>query len=461
MDSARVIGRFLINGKLNLESPLLIGTGEKNYTDISVEKDDGGNPYIPASSLRGVLRHYFFDNLALEGADKAQIEYFWGSDKSRDDQDTYQSAFILEDLYALNKPSVVTRDGIKIDNKTGVAEDKKKFDYEVVEPGAQFGFNAEVVLRECFSEEIFLKIVSTLISALKNGQTFLGSMTTKGFGRCRLSEFKVYKYNFINGTNKTKDVISWLKGESREDQSITLDLNNIFLHKKSKFSLKATFTVSNSLIVRAYTGVPKEPDCIHMTSAGRDILPGTSLKGALRTRAVKIINTLGGQGDELVKELFGWASDKPGEEGKKIKSRLMVNEAYIQNSIKETQFRIKIDRFTGGVIKTALFDSTPVWSNKDNASITINIDINDCKNWEAGLLMLLLKDLWTGDLAVGGEKNIGRGTFKGQLAEIYFNKNHYIIERNKDELKINSGKDELENLVSAFVEKCKAERVKI
>ncbi len=458
MDNAKVTGRFLIKGKLDLESPLLIGTGEKGYIDISVQKDDNGIPYIPASSMRGVLRHYFFNNLTIQGTDKTQIEYFWGSSKNQDDKDTYQSSFILEDLHALNKPNIVVRDGIKIDNKRGIAEDEKKFDYEVVEPGAEFGFNAEVVLRECFSKEMFLKIISTLISALENGQISLGSMTTKGFGRCRLSECKVYEYDFTQGTNKAKDVILWLKGESTEEQLITLDLNEIFLPKKNKFSLKAIFNIRNSLIVKTYTGMPKEPDSIHIISAGKDILPGTSLKGALRARAVKIINTLEGQGDELVKELFGWASDETSDKNKKIKSRLILDEAYIRNSVKETQFRTKIDRFTGGVIKTALFDSTPVWSGKDNAKVTINIEINDCKNWEAGLVMLLLKDLWTGDLAAGGEKNIGRGTFEGQSAEIYFNGNHYIIEQRGDKLRVNCGKDELENLVSAFVEKCKSGR---
>ena len=46
---------------------------------------------------------------------------------------------------------------------------------------------------------------------------------------------------------------------------------------------------------------------------------------------------------------------------KSEKSRLVVEEAYIENAVKETQFRTNIDRFTGGVIKTGLFDSTPIW----------------------------------------------------------------------------------------------------
>ena len=38
---------------------------------------------------------------------------------------------------------------------------------------------------------------------------------------------------------------------------------------------------------------------------------------------------------------------------------------------------------------------------------------------EKKVLMHVLKDLWLGDLALGGEKNIGRGVLRGVRAEIY------------------------------------------
>jgi hypothetical protein len=37
---------------------------------------------------------------------------------------------------------------------------------------------------------------------------------------------------------------------------------------------------------------------------------------------------------------------------------------------------------------------------------------------EIGLLLLLLKDLWTGDLPLGGGVSVGRGRLKGVRAEI-------------------------------------------
>jgi len=50
--------------------------------------------------------------------------------------------------------------------------------------------------------------------------------------------------------------------------------------------------------------------------------------------------------------------------------------------------------------------------------LSTQIEIEGCEKHEAGLLLLILKDLWTGDLAVGGEKSIGRGVFQGHKAKI-------------------------------------------
>ncbi|MEO1286653.1 MAG: hypothetical protein AAFV93_02715, partial [Chloroflexota bacterium] len=40
---------------------------------------------------------------------------------------------------------------------------------------------------------------------------------------------------------------------------------------------------------------------------------------------------------------------------------------------------------------------------------------------QLGLLLLVLKDLWTEDLPLGGESNIGRGRMKGLSGSIEFN----------------------------------------
>jgi CRISPR/Cas system CSM-associated protein Csm3 (group 7 of RAMP superfamily) len=113
-----------------------------------------------------------------------------------------------------------------------------------------------------------------------------------------------------------------------------------------------------------------------------------------------------------VKELFGFV------EGKEAKSsRLVVHEKVIEKATELVQNRIAIDRFTGGAYHGALFDEQPIFGGNDTI-VTIKLELRNPEKYEIGLLLLLLKDLWTSDLPVGGENSIGRGRLKGIKADL-------------------------------------------
>ena len=131
---------------------------------------------------------------------------------------------------------------------------------------------------------------------------------------------------------------------------------------------------------------------------------------------------------------------------------------FIERYIAELQTRIKIDRFTGGTIESALFETMPLFNQynpeSDNPSEkvrNVRITITDYEPYEAGLMLLILKDLWTGDLAVGGEKGVGRGTFKGFRAEIEWNGKNVTIDKNLSVTPPES-KPELENFVKELAD---------
>ena len=50
IDSATIVGRMLLKGKLKLIAPLIIGGGRSLYgdSDIVVLKDESGRPFIPS-----------------------------------------------------------------------------------------------------------------------------------------------------------------------------------------------------------------------------------------------------------------------------------------------------------------------------------------------------------------------------------------------------------------------------
>lgn len=459
MASDSILGKLLIKGNITIKTPLIIGSkGKTNDVDIVVVKDEKGNPYIPATSMAGVLRHYFYQNADVEEVDKTHLRYFWGADYFQNDDNICQSALYISDLTLVNDAQIKVRDGVAINNELGIAQEKNKFDYEIVEPGAKFNLKMEITFRDEHQKDTFVKILAFLVQALKNSKIFIGAMTTKGFGRCILTNEQYYELDFCN----KQDVIAWLSRNIDELKPSTLDVNNTFKMKNKEFIIDSFFDIKNSLLVRSYTGRPTEPDAVHIESNGKPVLPGTSVKGALRSRAIKIANTLGAKGEELVKQLFGWANDE-GKNTVKYKSRVIVEETEIKNIERQIQTRIKIDRFTGGVMRGSLFDSMPLWPLAGSQRmVNIKITVKDYQPWEVGLLLLIFKDLWSGDLAIGGEKSIGRGLLIGNGVQlIYGNKKLTITRINDDKIKIDGDATELENYVKAFVDKCREEGISI
>ncbi len=58
----------------------------------------------------------------------------------------------------------------------------------------------------------------------------------------------------------------------------------------------------------------------------------------------------------------------------------------------------------------------------------VHFEIVDAKDFEAGLAIFLLRDLWLGNVAIGGEKSIGRGTVRGVCAKINFRGKSYELD---------------------------------
>ena len=73
MNDSSLIGKISIAGKLVVQSPLLIGDGagetSDNFRDIHVLKNRDGDPFIPATSLCGVLRDWL-ENFSPEWTTK-------------------------------------------------------------------------------------------------------------------------------------------------------------------------------------------------------------------------------------------------------------------------------------------------------------------------------------------------------------------------------------------------------
>lgn len=425
MTDAQLIGKIKITGKLVLKSPLLIGDGAgetfDNFKDIHVLKNQIGEPFIPGTSICGVLRGELKTNSVLE--------------KLFGDADKYQSAIQIEDIL-LEGSEIIYRDGIKIDGVTGTGVVGGKYDYEAVERGAHGNLKILINLRGSHANDDFKGAVAEMLSKLENGIR-LGALTSKGFGLATVENLNADFYDFT----KKAAVIAWLTDETVSEKisparKISADNEN--------FIVDADFSFKSSVIVRDYDVDEEKISAVSMKSLEDFVIPGTSLKGIFRHRAEYIFSRLH-LDKKLLNELMGTAEDE------KIKSRFIVAESYIkkENVDAVAHTRNKIDRFTGGTLQGTLFTTKPIYQkNIPTPILNIKFEIINAKNFEVGLALFLLRDLWSGNVAIGGEKSIGRGTLQGLSAKINFKGATYELGANGKVVKGNAY--ELSKFVSSI-----------
>lgn len=432
MTDAQIIGKIKITGSLILKSPLLIGDGagetSDNFKDIHVLKNQDGAAFIPGTSICGVLRDDF--------SNSATLQKLFGDADNFGKADTFQSAIQIDDVQLLNS-QIIYRDGVKIDGLTGTGEKGGKYDYEAVERGAKGDLHILINLRGCHAKENFKGAVAELLGKLKSGIR-LGALTSKGFGLVEVENLNAQFYDFT----KKADVAAWLTGKNAAEkiepaEKISADTEN--------FVVDADFSFNSSVIVRDYDVTEKERKdkifAVSLKSLKDFVIPGTSLKGIFRHRAEYIFGRLN-LDKKLLDNLMGSA------EGEKIKSRFIVAESYISENVEEVAHtRNKIDRFTGGTLQGTLFTSKPLYQKEFNApTLHLHFEIRNAKDFEAGLAILLLRDLWLGKVAVGGEKCIGRGTLQGVSAKINFKGESYELGENG---KVKGNADELSKFAAS------------
>jgi len=427
-------------GQIECLSPVHVGSGRAQRSDLDILRDPDGTPFIPATSFIGVLRHAF--------PITDESKNFWGHAEKNDG---HQSALCCSDLTLVQtEPQIVVRDGIKIDNKTGLVEDKGKYDFELLEREARFQLKMEFTYRSA-DEQFVKQTVLSLYDLLRREQIQIGAKTNSGFGRIRLIEdaTKIYAFDF----SQKKDVLNWLTQNFTEQNIFVETLDVAFKLKQNCFRIAATLRLKNSLLIRSYTHDPKMPNTRHFKSGDNWLITGTGLKGAIRARAERIVNTLElKESKKIITELFGEVEDELYSKNAK-KGKVKVREVILpeKDFPAELQARIKVDRFTGGVIEGGLFDSMPIFAPKEEKLISMQIEVRDYEEHEAGLMLLVLKDLWSGDLAVGGEKSIGRGVFAGVQAEIAWGDEKIILENDVSKMSA-ADKQKLQNFVDALRE---------
>ena len=115
---------------LKLKTPLSVGSGNNVNSDSDVVVRKNGTPYIPATAIAGVMGHY----ISIE--QRKNIFGYISGERSQKSKVYFYDADLISDF------SISVRDSVKLKNK--VAVDGSKFDFQIVETGAEFVTYIEV-----------------------------------------------------------------------------------------------------------------------------------------------------------------------------------------------------------------------------------------------------------------------------------------------------------------------------
>ena len=247
--------RYFFEADVHLKTGLHIGTGKDgDYTDAPVMRTSKGIPYIPGSSVKGILRQAADKVAHLVKSQKESCflkdggcskileeEYRVEIEKGRIDDDKLneilekqcpvcqlfgsqlQRGRITINDTVFEEARTEIRDGVKIED--GVAAYGAKYDYEYVVAGA---FGRLRIEAENLSP-LHKELIALLMLQLKSGLIRIGGLTSKGFGAI---EIKQDCYKSINFNKKlTSEMLQYFKNPNapvKSKQNWDSFINEVF-----------------------------------------------------------------------------------------------------------------------------------------------------------------------------------------------------------------------------------------
>lgn len=315
------------------------------------------------------------------------------------------------------------RHGVGIDRTTGAASDGALYEHEFLPRGTAFdiritaeGRDGEPMRRDQSegipgptSSDTVEKLLEFIVDVLKSDTFSLGSRTGSGQGKIRVIEPKLRRLSGTTnaGTLTTPaDVLNALIGQDEEGTSLPLELGGWTLEEPARIEIKwwsptGIFVAEDEKLTkrRKEEAQEKNPEANGVTEPLRDpsvpwdeaqlLIPGTSIRGALRSRASRIARTVLAAKDKLptftshdlheqiaaepnlVRYMFG---------STEYRGAVTVHDCLSTKRGKRIEVTHNaIDRWTGGVIDGGLFTEA-VYLGTHWEPITIDIDLRQLLN---------------------------------------------------------------------------------
>ncbi len=443
--------------------------------DALVARDSRGIPCVHGSTLAGVMRaeatrlapHLFGEKpchriTAAAGVCTCATCELFGSWRARPDEGleldnesdpTHASPLTVHHARPTQTPSATVADRASISRRTGATEEHRKFNLELIEPEHPFA----AILEISRPTDRQLQLLDAVLREAHAGRVVIGGRAGGGLGWLKISDPQ-----FVELELSDLDVLcSWLEHDIRDPSNFEL-----FSPTPFRTSLGArgnprlvppnfidvSFNVSFSEHELIDDPALAALDLTHGKHVrrlnGALFLPGSSQRGAIRSRAERILRR---QAPEQVPVLR--AACDPFDRAVRSDSRscaariqvriagsqapnlhriveeetclacqlfgheyrggcIRIADARIAAGVTEQSIDyVAIDRFTGGAHTGSKFDvrapCAPTYQGR--------IVLRDYEDWMTGLLLLTLRDLIEGDLPLGGKTRRGMGRALGSI----------------------------------------------
>lgn len=434
--------RLEIEGLLEPLAPFHIGTGERLslVTDDPILReraDPSGTPYVPGTSLKGVLRSHLEREACLLGCDSAAVERLFGPRPARgaSSADFWMGRLTVFDAYPTEGDCATEiRDHVRIHSGWGAADYGAKFDTEVASPGQmQYRF---LVCYEGDGSREDLLLLREAVRFLEGGELRVGAKSGWGYGRMRLKNPVYREFDrskdaglaayVAHRLGKSPPPIAsfrwpeWMNprpaGELKPFCELSMCLKLEFegpVLVKSAYPPEPTDQQPDPNDVSRYGEAGAySADHVFVTSVnGHYYLPGASLRGVLRHRTEKIVKTLGLR--PLDAELFGYARRGIGE-GRK--GRLEVMDGALEGKADLLYLdHVAIDRITHAAADAKKFSTCALASPKFSVELCLRFTQDELNL--VALFAFLLRDMMEGWLWIGSGTTRGYGSLRRATCE--------------------------------------------
>ena len=275
--------RLLVNGTLAARTPIHVGAGgDESDIDLLLVRDGAGDPVVPGTSLAGALRAWLGPAL-----DDTVVDRVFGFEKDRNTAGAASRLHVEDGEVHTGHQDVAMHTAI--DRWSGTAYTGTLHSREVLPRGSTIDIELELESTGPEDEAA----LGLMLKALRKGTIAVGAAKTRGLGevtltRCAITEEswstrdEVLKTLAGDTTNPTiDDLVGRARHAQREQRLLDIEIEWKPLLPVMVSEPGGEIDIS--------ARVDTTEDRVYLS------LPGSALKGALRSRAEFIVRTLSGE----------------------------------------------------------------------------------------------------------------------------------------------------------------------